>query len=280
MSKAYIMVRTKPEYRSEAFVSGAAAMGYQPILTSEPPKEMKPDELLVTWNAHGRMKTAIEVARKAGATHILTENGYAGKDSKGIQHYALAFNGHCGSGQWRVGGPERWERLGMHILPRRMSGNHILVCDQRGLGSDYMKSPAGFGEQMFRDLKKAQDRDVIVRRHPGRHQPQFTLEQQMDDAWAVVVWSSNVATTALLAGYPVFYCAPHIITEGACEAGVKNISNPVREGYDLRLQTFQRLAWAQWTVAEIASGAAFDWLLNGDGDMTGGPAGLGTVENA
>lgn len=277
MPIAYIMVRTKPEYRSEAFVAGAAKLGYTPLLTSEPPKTLNPGDLLITWNAHGRMRPAIDVARRDGATHVLVENGYVGKDDAGVQYYAMAFNGHCGSGQWRVGGPERWEALDTPIKPWAPPGDHVLVCDQRGLGSDLMRSPDAFGDTTFRQLKKYTERRIVVRKHPGRHRPQYTLEQQMENAWAVVVWSSNVATVALLQGIPVFGCAPYIITEGAVQRGLEDLEFPIRPEDPARLTTMQQLAWAQWSVAEIANGTAFDWLLNGAGELIGGPAGIGGV---
>ena len=57
---------------------------------------------------------------------------------------------------------------------------------------------------------------------------------------------------------PVFYEAPDIICAGACTRGIQNIETPV---YPDRLPALERLAWAQWRVSEIASGAPFDWLL-------------------
>ena len=75
---------------------------------------------------------------------------------------------------------------------------------------------------------------------------------------AVVVWGSSSAVQALVAGVPVFFEAPHIIVEDACERGIKNIDRPSTRD---RLPAFEALAWAQWSLEEIAAGEPFRHLL-------------------
>ena len=53
---------------------------------------------------------------------------------------------------------------------------------------------------------------------------------------------------------PVFYEAPALICSGACERGIEAIEAPRRPD---RLPALERLAWAQWSLAEIESGAPF-----------------------
>jgi hypothetical protein len=74
-----------------------------------------------------------------------------------------------------------------------------------------------------------------------------------------VVWTSNAATEALLAGVPVFSDGPHLVTEGAAERGLEHLERPT---YPDRRPIFERLAWAQWSVRELEAGRPFQHLLN------------------
>jgi hypothetical protein len=77
------------------------------------------------------------------------------------------------------------------------------------------------------------------------------------DAWAVVTWNSAFGVTALLHGVPLFIEAPHFIAVCASNRMIQSVDDPV---YTDRLPAFERLAWAQWSVSEIESGRAFEWL--------------------
>ena len=64
---------------------------------------------------------------------------------------------------------------------------------------------------------------------------------------------------ALLRGIPVIYDAPHWIMADAAGADVNTIEAP---HMPVRRFAFQRLAWAQWAMKEIESGAAYRHLLS------------------
>lgn len=260
---AYVMHRVKPEYRSDAFVAGAGVAGYRVVHSGEPPESMSREDLLVTWNLYGRYAAAKEVADRAGAPTIVTENGYFGRDRNGVQYYAMSLAradgaGHNGSGRWPAGGPERWDRHGISLAPWRTRGDHVLVADQRGIGSEMMRSPRGWSDGIRSRLTSLTRRPVWYRPHPGRNLPGNTLDQDLTNCWAVVVWSSNVATTALIRGIPAFYEAPHISCQGGAQKGLERIDDPALTD---RLAAFRRAAWGQWNVREIASGEPYRLLL-------------------
>ena len=70
------------------------------------------------------------------------------------------------------------------------------------------------------------------------------------------------APAALAAGLPVFFEAPTIVTAGAAERGIERIERPA---YPARRPVFERLAWAQWSLQEVAAGLPFRHLLQGRG---------------
>ena len=249
--KAHVLIRDKPHYRKDAFCEGLKQLGYKVF-----DKHFSPDpgDVLVTWNLHGNR----ENTASAFSNVLVCENGYMGSDDEDRQYYAIARGGHNGSGYWPEGDESRWSRMGIDIKPWRTDGEHILVCGQRGIGSKLMRSPSRWHEAMAKVLSQVTDRPIKVRPHPGRKPNPIALAKDMEGAWAIVVWSSSVAGKALIKGIPVYYQAPHHVLDICMENTVKNIDLPK---YKDRLQGFRRMAWAQWTIEEIATGEPFRRLL-------------------
>jgi hypothetical protein len=210
---------------------------------------------------------AADAFKAAGARVIVCEEGYT-RRLVPQKHFALALDGHNGSGRWHPGGPERWDRLDLEIKPWRACGHHILVCSQRGMGSKLMRQSREWPQDVMGRLRKLTDRPIVHRPHPGKqYNATVSLEDQLHNAWAVVIWASNCGIKALLEGVPVFYEAPHLVTAGACIRGIDQIEGPgtramIRSGVICdRLAAFRSMAWAQWTPDEIKRGEPFLHLL-------------------
>lgn len=87
-----------------------------------------------------------------------------------------------------------------------------------------------------------------VRKHPGKSAA-IPLEKDLAKAGKVVTWGSGAAVKALMMGIRVESHMPDwIAAQDNTDQG--------------RLDMFGRLAWAQWRLEEIASGAAFEWVLS------------------
>jgi hypothetical protein len=255
--KAYCLIREGPHYRHDAFVAGLKAAGYE-VVCKRPPVIMGGD-VLVIWNRYGENHQLAERFERAGEAVLVAENGYLGRDPEGIQYYAIARGGHNGSGTWPEGGVERWTRLGVELAPWRAGGDYVLVAPNRSFGSPKMIMPVGWGERTARELERAGHK-VRLRPHPGTRKPERPLEEDLAGARAVVIWASSVGVHALVAGVPVVCEAPYWICRGAAYRAW----TPQEADDELRLDRFgamRRLAWAQWTLSEIASGEPFQRLL-------------------
>lgn len=222
------------------------------------------NDLLVTWTRHrGHRERCAEAFEVAGGRVLVCEEGYI-RAVRGRRHFALALDDHNGAGRWRVGDARRWESFGITLRPWRRGGRYILVREQRGIGSARMASPPLWHDDATRRLERLTRRPVVFRPHPrsrlyaaaARAQP--PLDTALGAAHAVVTWASSLAVQALIAGVPVFYEAPHIVCASACTQGLEEIDDPPRPD---RRPAFERLAWAQWSLDEIASGEAFRVLL-------------------
>lgn len=254
VGRALCLIRPQPHYRSDVFLAGLKAAGFTVGAVPDP----RPSDLLVIWNRYGEFDVQARRFERAGAQVLVVENGYLGKDANGRQHYAIALGGHNGSGRWRIGGPERWEALGIELKPWRASGDHIVVRAQRGIGTPLMASPVGWHTMMAQRLRLQTKRPIVVRQHPAQAPEQPSLEQQLEGGHALVTWASSDAGKALVMGVPVFYCAPHLVCSAACRRGIGDLENP---SLGDRLPAMTALAWAQWSLEEIGRGEPFKWLL-------------------
>lgn len=255
MPRAALNVRPQPHYRREAFEEGLRRAGYELVGAEADPKGRH--DVLVSWNRSTDLPRQWE---QRGGTVLVAENGYIGHDAQGIQLYALALGGHNGSGRWPRGGPERWAALGIECKPWRADGQHIVIRAQRGIGPPGMASPPQWHVQASRDLHRLSYRRQVIMQHPGKPacDPLVALEitAALQGAWAMCIWASAAGVRALVEGYPVFYAAPHWICAGAAVAGVGNVERPLLDDAR-RQQALERMAWAQWSVAELRSGEPF-----------------------
>jgi len=270
--RAVCLIRPQVHYRREAFLAGLEAAGYEVV--DQEPSDIRPDDRLIMWNSYGAYHQQQLRWEARGGRAIITENGYWGKDGKGRQPYAIALDGHQGSGKWYSGGyNEALVKSRLMANPVRFKPFQInrpgyaLVCGQRGIGTPEMASPNGWDSDVANQLVKL-GWDVNVRPHPEllkrRGVEPVPLHKDLAGASIVVVWSSNVAVQSLAEGIPTIYCAPHHVLGRAmmreCIAPDERQRWTAAELDAERYIAFCRAAWAQWFVGEIAKGIPFEHL--------------------
>lgn len=239
-------------YRRNAIEQGLKKLGYEIVGAGAGVKSSRPrsrDDLLVLWNKKRGMEEEWANAwERQGGTVIVMENGYLQKVDKTM--YALSVHGHNGSGWFPVGDEDRFSKLGFGLKPMR-SGDYILVCGQRSIGSSLMASPPQWAERHAASLQKG-GRKVKLRPHPGNHAPKVPLLDDLRQAAGCHVWSSASGVLALTEGVCVLHTAPRWICEGWDDG------KWVRPGWeDSREAALNRMAHGQWSVAEIESGEPF-----------------------
>jgi hypothetical protein len=132
--------------------------------------------------------------------------------------------------------------------------------------------------QTVAQLRTHTDRPIEVRPHPRfslQHLPtgcvlqipqqlpgtydSYDFEQACDRAWAVVNFNSHPGIVSVLRGIPAFV---HV-SSWAAPVGNTDLSfieNPRRPD---RTQWLNDLAWTEWSLDELASGAALQTTING-----------------
>jgi hypothetical protein len=266
--KAYCLIRSQPHYRHEAFIAGLKAAGYTVI--HQAVGKVEPGDVLVIWNRYGSNEQLADQFEARGGRVLVAENGYIGRDAQGRQHYAIAEHGHNGSGRWPAGDAQRWAGLNVELKPWRGDGSHVLLCPNRPFGMRGFEMPVHWVNDTLTALRQYTRRPIRVRPHPGNWQaqaPQTPLADDLANAWAVVIWASSAGVHALAAGIPVICTAPHWICKDAAFDGVNALAGDMDSPFlrmgmtATRQAAFERLAWAQWTVDEIAAGVPFVHLL-------------------
>jgi hypothetical protein len=262
---AWIAVHSQLTARREAAAAGLEAHGFAPVVGDAKPTRFCAGDVLVIWNRYGHRDGWAREMERAGGRVFVMENGYVPYPS-GVDTLALAEGHHTGAGWWAVGGPERWAGWGVEIQPWQDMPPPwpVIIAPQRGIGPDGVAMPRGWADRTALMCRRHTTREVRVRPHPGRHAPAVPLAEDLAVAGVVVVWSSRVGLEALLAGVPVVSLSPHWIGRTAAWPDLAELDAPPFPTA-ARLAMFERLAWAQWTIEEIANGCAFAGLLRRQG---------------
>jgi hypothetical protein len=200
---------------------------------------------------------------------IVMENGYIGHHADeyakpytadGEQLYSLALNYHNGAGSWPIGEPGRWRLQGIEVKPWRKDGDHVLVLPQRGIGPVGMAMPREWPQKAVERLRTMTKRPVRLRAHPGNVSAKKPLEDDLEGAWCAMTWGSGAALKAICAGVPVFYEFTRWIGRHSADTLNRGVEAPLRND-ELREYMLDRLAWAQWTISEIATGEPIRKLM-------------------
>lgn len=232
--RAWLNLRYTVPERRQAFIRGLERCGYSVFEGTT----MRPGDrdIFVTWNRIREGETVAREFESRGLPVLVTENAAWGNEFAGRRWYSLARSRHNTAGCFEEGGPERWDSLGAEPEPLRTEGETVIL-PQRGIGSPPTAMPRGWAEKA---LRKHGGR---IRTHPGRNAC-TPLRDDLAKAGTVVTWGSGAAILASLWGCRVVSEMPDWI--GA---------------HPDRLAMFRRLAWAQWTLEEIASGEAIQRML-------------------
>lgn len=201
---------------------------------------------------------------------LVGERGFFHRWEPGIdwenKYWSFGWRGNCGNADYRNNKmpPDRWNQLGLEIKPYKMDGN-ILIC------GDWPE--VDWPVKVVAEIRKHTKRNIIIRHHPSRamkvHVPGAfssyrSREEDLEDAFIVLVHNSSICFEALLNGCHLFQwdsglCGAHKYAE----KDVSKIDDPLECD---REQLFYNLAYAQWNCDELRSGEAWKHL-NGESEQ-------------
>ena len=163
---------------------------------------------------------------------------------------------------------DRLERHGVKIKPWRAEGRHILVVGMSGKGA----AAEGYRPQQWESeaialLRRHTKRPIIYRPKPNyvsarriegtEFQRGVSLADALVDCHAVVAHHSNAAMEAICAGVPAFVHEGVSLPMGTDD--LTRIESPrMPKG---RLQWAADISYTQWSVEEMMTGQAWNYLV-------------------
>lgn len=207
---------------------------------------------------YGFLRGLLPLLRQAQAEErqwVYADRGYFGvtynADHSGYFRVTRNAMQHDGRGEYSQ---DRWRRLRIQIQPWRDRGGHVLVCPP---GDVFSEAIGGFKAkdwcvETVATLRQHTDREIRVRVKPKAEEYR-TLAQDLRGCHALVTYMSNAAVEALVAGVPVFCLGP-CAAQSMGRTDVAEIESPAYPAD--RERWAAALAANQWTLAELAAGAA------------------------
>lgn len=240
MKLAWVNLRHTKDERARLFEAGLRQVGYK--IAKGVPCPHERCDAFISWNRIGIADKAAARLAACNVPVLITENASWGNTFAGANWFHMARSWHNMINCFDDGGPERFDRLGVDLLPYRPDNGQAIILLQRGIGTAPVRSPLSFLRQALDDYPGAR-----IRHHPGNKKYPVPLLDDLQGMDKAVTWGSGAAILAARAGLAVASYMPNWI--GTHEATEES-----------RLAMFRRLAWAQWRHEEIENGMAFAWL--------------------
>lgn len=225
----------------------------------------------VFYGMAGKLKNIFEDYCRTGRRAVYVDLGYWGRHWGGRHagYHKVSVNARhpVEYFQNRRHPPERFQKFRVPIK-RFLRGEHILVAGMSDKGARFEGyAPNGWETEIVKKLRKVTDRPIVYRPKPSwrnagtirgtEHSSSMEpLEKALRKCHAVVTHHSNVAIDGLLAGVPAF-CWDGLGLPMALQ-DLSKIEEPYYpQGRD---QWAADIAWCQWSVKEMASGACWRYL--------------------
>ena len=173
--------------------------------------------------------------------------------------------------------------LRVSIKDWRKTGNHILLCLNRGIGgfSTFGKPCYEWAKETVLQLRKYTDRPIVIRSHNiVKNNPALEkdlenlnwilqniknvshtkfgsddLKKDLENAWATVVFTTTSGAVSLVEGVPVFTTHPACFFHKFSAGSISDIENP---NYIERDNFLVDFANAHWTIKEVENGEYWD----------------------
>jgi len=226
---------------------------------------------LAHYGLRGRTREAFIVYKKQKFA-VYVDLGYWGRKEGGSYagYHKIAVNSRHPDKYFRNRDmpSDRFDHFGLPIKPWKKDGKHILVA---GMGAKAAPiegfKPSEWEEAAVKEIKRYTDRPIIYRPKPSWSDPipiegtrfshrNQSLEEVLENCWAVVSHHSNACVDALMEGVPAF--CYHGVAKPMGLQELALIEQPLYP--DDRQQWCANIAYTQWKVDEIQSGAMWRHL--------------------
>lgn len=157
---------------------------------------------------------------------------------------------------------DRFDQFGIKFQPWKKTGHKILLV----LPDEKPCKFYGIDRQQWIDQTVAQirshtDRPIVIRERAASRQLRMSVDPLrqvlQQDIWAMVTYNSVAAVESVFAGIPVFTLAPVNAASPVALQDLARIEQPFYADSDLLRSWASHLAYGQFHVSELKSGAAW-----------------------
>lgn len=185
-------------------------------------------------------------AMRAAKDYWHIDHGYFLRSTKPEAYdgyYRITHNNLWSGGSGKYS-PGRFESFNIQLKGWRKTGNHIVVAPPSKYMADYLDMHDWLKDAVA-EIKKYTDRKIVI-----SIKNESPLERVLPGAWALVTDHSNAGIAALIEGIPT------IFTNTVRKLGeISKIEDPPMDR-----SFFEALAYEQWTLEEIRSGEAWNYV--------------------
>lgn len=230
-------------------------------------------------------KSAIDLQKKNNKRSLIVDSNlflYADKNNP-LHYLRYSFDGVFPTTGFYFDqdvDPARWDQisrdLGIRLKPWRTQGSHILICLQRNGGwSMRGLDVIEWMNATILKIRKYSRRPIIVRAHPGdkkigsylkiNHKSvslsiNADLKEDLQNAWATVVYNSSPSVASIIEGIPAFLTDPqpqHSQSIAIANTDISKIEDPIMAD---RQAWIERLSMCHWKFDELKSGSAWNFF--------------------
>ncbi len=211
------------------------------------------DETIATY---GYLRGAGEAIKKAKNFFYIDHGYFKQSKRKFIKNKVinLELDGYfriCYNDYWsdasQAKPSDRFNKLSLDIKNIKHKGDYIIVSEPVPEAIEFYNL-GNWTESTINKLKKYTDRKFIV--HSRRSE--IKLDDLLTDAWAFVSDHSSAGFKAMMEGVPAHFTNPTL-------SKISSIDKI--EGREINHSVLYNLAYEQWTISEIQSGEAWDYLV-------------------
>lgn len=161
---------------------------------------------------------------------------------------------------------DRWEQLGITLHQRRRGTKILIAAPDEKPCRFYQIDRLQWIDQTVSAIKQHTDRPIVIRERAANRQERVHVDPLhkvlADDVHALVTYNSVAATESVIQGVPAFVLAPSNAAQPVANASIDSIENPFWPDEDLRQAWVAHLAYGQFHINELQSGAALQILLD------------------
>lgn len=208
---------------------------------------------------------------KAGRKFYYMDSGYFGnnvgiRNPHGHKVWHRIVANDLQHGEVRQRPSDRWDQLGISLQPRRHGSRIILAVPDDKPCKFYKIDREAWVEQTLALIRRYTDRPIVVRERAPRREDRVRQDPLarvlVDDVHALVTYNSVAATESILMGVPAFTLAPANAAAPVANQFMSAIDDPFWPSDDQRHAWACHLAYGQFHVNELRSGAALKMLLD------------------